>query len=549
MTTTGSGAAIGLRATQGLSVGTIDSAGTTTLNGAEGAITVDYLASADSIIADGQSVLVRDGDATLDFQSLIATAGDAVVSTGEGNIIVRQGNASGLMSLDTPSGNIELGDVRAAAIGLAAQGHIQLDGPVIANGAINSTSGLTTTIAGNVTATDITLTSGDIVIGSGAHVGAAGTTNSLHLINGNNGSRTFVGGDAVTTGYSISAAEMLRLFSNNITLTAPRAQTQGGATIGTTRPPDLTIGAFTLQGGNTSGGNLGAAGTLLIETPGFARVNGAAVLANASAQNTLFVRAGSELQVILGSGSLAVNGANGAAGTLRLGAEDVVVATASAISDVSALTTTSAIDKRLSTNDGAASDVGALSANAIRIDAATNVLIQNSGTSDAYKDRRGFTTGTGGIAIFMTNGDARIVVNGRVANGLGGYLTGRDAFAGFSINEQSISSRSANSVSGIDPQSTINGCAIASPALCVDVIFNTVIQENPLVDQHDQESQGPNNSAGDPFNSLITVDLRDPAPLPNQPLIDEPVTGSGNDDLWMPSGCAANSAGASSEAC
>ena len=34
-------------------------------------------------------------------------------------------------------------------------------------------------------------------------------------------------------------------------------------------------------------------------------------------------------------------------------------------------------------------------------------------------------------------------------------------------------------------------------------------------------------------NFSLLIDMRDVNPLPNEPLIDEPVTGSGNDDMWI----------------
>src|SRR3546814_14837788 len=76
--------------------------------------------------------------------------------------------------------------------------------------------------------------------------------------------------------------------------------------------------------------------------------------------NALNLVAGDALEVILGQGSVRlVNGAD-AAGQLNMISDDIIVATAEAIADVGAATSTAAINTRLEQNDGILLDEGAL---------------------------------------------------------------------------------------------------------------------------------------------------------------------------------------------
>lgn len=64
---------------------------------------------------------------------------------------------------------------------------------------------------------------------------------------------------------------------------------------------------------------------------------------------------------------------------LDLRGNDIFVATASAITDVEAATSTSAIDTRLAQNDGVTSDEGALLAGGINVTTSRSFYVQNSG--------------------------------------------------------------------------------------------------------------------------------------------------------------------------
>ncbi len=82
---------------------------------------------------------------------------------------------------------------------------------------------------------------------------------------------------------------------------------------------------------------------------------------------------------------------------------------------------------------------------------------------------------------------------------------------------------------GFNAQSTINGCLIANPAACttVTVDFETSFPVQDVVEEETETDEGDGNTLPQP---LIT--MRDLDPLTGEPLLDDPVTGAGNDDLW-----------------
>lgn len=518
----GSGGVV-LNGSTGVTIDAIQSAGTTTLNANNGKVVINMLQSTGVVIATGQGVNISSGAGGLDFTTLQATAGDAIVNATTGNLIVRNGSATGALTLTTQAGNLDTGTLNGGAITLTSSGTATLGGATTATGALNVTSTRATTVNAVATGTSVQVRSGDIVVGTNGRLGTAGTTTALTLSNTDTSSRTFIGGGDIATGYSLSAAEMRRLFGTNITINAPRAQTQGGGSVGSTRPPDVLIGPFTLQGGATAQGNLGAGGALTINTAGSARVNGAVVLDGMGATNSFILNATEALEVISGLGSIRLINGGALSGILDLRSDDVAVATSAAITAIAGLTDIAAINDRLGQSDGAQSNEGALAANTIRITARVGVYIQNTGTSDRFADRRGFTTGTGGLSITSGNatGPARIVINGQIPNAAGVLTTGRDTIPLLTINGVT------NAATGFAAGSTVNGCQIGNVAACLDFENDSVppLQDvvTGAVGDGDPES---------PFALLI--EIRENERLPNEPLIDDPVTGTGNDDLWDP---------------
>src|SRR3546814_10790661 len=138
--------------------------------------------------------------------------------------------------------------------------------------------------------------------------------------------------------------------------------------------------------------------------------------------NTRNLVAGDALEVILGQGNVRLGNGADPAGQLNMISDDIIVATAEAIADVGAATSTAAINTRLEQNDGILLDEGALFARGIRAEVVGGFYVQNSGAGTETAQRRGLTFGAGGLDV-VTEGPSRIVVNG-VGLGPNGQVTG-----------------------------------------------------------------------------------------------------------------------------
>ncbi|MDZ4307722.1 MAG: hypothetical protein U0988_07660, partial [Allopontixanthobacter sp.] len=224
---------------------------------------------------------------------------------------------------------------------------------------------------------------------------------------------------------------------------------------------------------------------------------------------------------------------------------DLAAPTIRAISDAAAAAiggaTVLTVNTRLGQNDGAVNDAGYFSAAQLSFTVEDALLIQNSGAGTAFDDRRGFTADT--VPSGTANPAAVLVVNGTV-----GGLTGIDALSAAGVPSQ------------FDPGSTINGCFIGNPAFCgIGPGFRTPVPGDPIQDLIEEEidPRGDDESGGDELGGDeqggddlggILVDLRDTVSREDDPLLDDPVTGAGNEDLWV-SGPDCEGVDADSEAC
>src|SRR3546814_5682213 len=108
-----------------------------------------------------------------------------------------------------------------------------------------------------------------------------------------------------------------------------------------------------------------------------------------------------------------------------------------------------------------------------------------------------------------------------------GQVTGLDAL-------QLLTIGGAAPVAGsYDRRSTVNGCLISSPTVCatvaLDVDNNFPVQDVIEEIDGDEDSAGEGNTLPQPLITMREVD-----PLTGAPLLDDPVTGAGNDELWTP---------------
>jgi hypothetical protein len=490
------------------------------LNSSDGDIRIGDLSALALVDASANAIHIE-SVAPLRIATLTTDVGDAYVHAGSG-FTLANGNIAGTADFESGAESMEIASLTAAnAVIVNTSGDIALDTATVAGNLDASAQG-SIRITGVVTAPSIALASADIDIAATGRVGTAGTTQGLSLVNNDSASQTFVGGTGTANGYHIDAAELSRLYGTDIEIFAPQVQVLSLLSVGSAAPPDVIVDSFTMTGGAPNS-NLGANGALTIRTPGKMRVTGNVQLTGLTDANALNLFADQALEVILGQGTVRlVNGA-APAGQLNMRSEDIIVATAAAIGDVGAATTTDAIETRLAQNDGIVLGEGALFARGIRAEVAGGFYVQNSGSGTRYGERRGLSFGAGGLDI-RTAGPSRIVVNG-VQIGPNGQITGLDTIPLLTIG-------GAAPVPGsYDPRSTFNGCIIANTGAC---LFLTLENNFPVQDviEEEADTEMEERMGNVPPTPLIT--MRDLDPLSGEPLLDDPVTGAGNDDLWTP---------------
>lgn len=510
----------------GVAVNQANVLGTTSLDSSDGNIQLGSLVAAGLIDANANAIRIE-GGGNMHFATLTADVGDAYVRGG-GDFSVATANVAGTADLRTQGEAMTIGNLTAAnAIIENAGGFLNLDTVAVA-GNLAASARASLGISGVITGQSISLASAGIDIAATARVGTAGVTQALSVENNDPDNQTFVGGTAGPNGpngYHIDAAELTRLYGTQIEIFAPEVQAAGSVSVGSAASPDVVVDTFTITGG-AANSNLGANGALTIRTPGKMRVIGNVQLTGLTDTNALNLAAGDALEVILGQGSVRLLGANNApGGQLNMASDDIIVATAAAITAVGSATTIDAINARLGENDGVILDEGALFARGIRADVVGGFYVQNSGAGTDFAQRRGLTFGAGGLDI-QTEGASRIAING-VQLGANGPVTGIDAIPLLTIGG------AAPAVGSYDRRSTFNGCFIATPTACTTVTFdfenNFPVQD--IIDEEVDDDDGVGEGNNFP-QALIT--MRDIDPMTGEPLLDDPVTGAGNDDLWTP---------------
>ncbi len=469
------------------------------------------VARADVTGAAGDLTLIA--GTTLDAPDL--AAGGAITLGGDTGITAGNVQANGDIAAISANGPVTLRDVTSAdgSIRVLGGGDVDL-GNLAAAGAVNVNSGATATFLGNIAADAISIAASDIVLGtSPTTLIGGGDTASITLTN--NGTRpTVVGGADASDAWSLSNAEFGRLSAHTIAVNAP--DVPGDA--------DLRIGQLDVigsAGADTATRRRNLTGSdLIFNSAGTIVVDGAVSVTGTGAGDNVSLVAPDLIQVLTPGGSIAMTGANDAlAGTLNLSADIIYVGSAQAFTDSVGLRDVSARSARLGINDGPVNQAGYLQADTLAFRADTGLYIQNSGLSGGAPDTRaGFTTGTGG-ATLMSLDEPEVVINGRQANRDGTFVTGAALLATLTAQN------SGDKFPDVVPGSTINGCVINAP-FCGSV-------ESPVPPLQDVV-----NRVFDPSAFLISlletplIELADFVPFSLEPLIDDPVTGAGNEELW-----------------
>ncbi|CAN5176548.1 hypothetical protein BH11PSE5_BH11PSE5_18820 [soil metagenome] len=525
-----SGASITVSGNQGINFSTVSSGGTTSLTAPNGAILLADLSSVGAVTATGRSVTIA-GTGALTFTNGTATAGDLSLSAGTlsigdafasnslslistGELTAGTVTATDDMTLTSGLSTTVTGNIDPRSLTITSGRDVNLGAGVLVTGPLRITAQGTARFQGQVNAQTIDVRSSDIVIGTAGRLGVQGTTQSLILNAAFRQGRDYIGGADQANAYSLSGDEMARLFAQNITIN-PQGQT--------------TVGGFTLTSGTSASGvpgNLGPNGTLTINSPGRMEIVGAVQLTGLGQQGGLALQAGNGIDLLTDTGSIDLRGSGAALGGVltidSVGFYQATRTTLDAITGINIPLDTRS--NRLAINDGAVNDQGFTRAGTIRFATPLNLFIQNSGASTAFADRRGFTTNS--VSIQNATANTEIAINGRLVDASGAFVTGLQAIPLVSINGVG-----GGQIGSFAARSTANGCLIGNVANC-GVIAPTV----PEVETQDNRDSidrivDPAVAGGQIF-PVIVVELRDFVVEGYPPLIDEPVTGAGNEDLW-----------------
>lgn len=429
-------------------------------------------------------------------------------------------SASGALTLASTAGSVIAPTaLNATAITISAAGNIDtLD--LTSAGAVSLSSGGTLHVGGTISGTDISATSGDIVISSAGSIGVRGTTRTITLRNANPNNRTFIGGAAQTNGYQVDANELAQLFADDsITLGAFDGLPGTGA--------DLVIGDLALAYG--ANGNIGTGGTFKIMAPGRVEVSGAVSLTTSSDADRFSIDP-TRIDIVTDTGNIVMrNSAGNLQGELELVGGTIAVASSATLAQIANLTSQVAINEALNAAAAAPNPDGYLQAGSIVVDAANAFYIANTGATSDYADRRGFTANR--LSITTGSAATHISINGVIVDSTGLSVSGKDVVPLVSINDQPATRPSASS-----RFSTINGCFIGGSCEFSQQTELTRTKSDIEVPLDPEGSTKP--------EYLYVLEIEQPQPDDLQPLVDEPVTGVGNDDLWG-SSCGPDSAGCS----
>ncbi|MEP3449952.1 MAG: hypothetical protein ABJN65_01400 [Parasphingorhabdus sp.] len=464
--------------------------------------------------------------------SAIARAGDISIAAG-GDLDVQGTQASGdiLLSAD---GSATISDIFVSDAGTlsnftTAQSTASTGGDVIINAgtdalldnavsalnALQITAGGLIDISANAVGAEILTNSADLNI-TGA-LGQNTLTTNIE-IQSNGTTQVVLGGDGTATGvFNLDNGEFDRVQSGgDLNITAIETGLSGF---------DLTI--LDLNASAFDDGNFGLDASFNVTAEQSIRVDGNLSVGGGN-DSGLDLAAGDDLFINANGGGVRVNNDGDLSGNLSFTARNIYVMTDQAFADIDGMSTAE-IDARLADNDGIVSDTGIVFARSLSVNLlASQFYVQNIGSGTGFDARRGFTIGAGGLAINTgPSGVTPIVINGTI-----GGVTGIPVIPATTITG-----------AGFNAQSTINGCVIANPASCAPVTPSPTptptptpaepMLDDPVQDVIEEEVTPKSGSlVTDAFETNL-IELKDTEEYADDPLIDEPVTGAGNDDLWI----------------
>lgn len=521
--------------------------GTATLRALTGSIVVATDADATGgVDATARSVTLNGLDG-LNIIQATASAGDIVLATTTGPLTAATLNATGGITLSSGNGAVRV------TTDIVAGGPVQASGDSISLRAIrdlrldsgNATGDITLTSGGDITLDRVTAgqaltinapgtlivngrvggrtvgaTSSDLTIGENGRLGDSELTTFLQITS--TAPRMFLG-DATGTGYHLDAGEFTRILSRgSIDITsAPinRGQGQDAYSLADPTTANIVIGSLVFDGSQ-----LGGEHTLSISSPESIGIIGDVRFRNFGNDQAVTVQARNDIALATETGMVRItNNDGGLAGTLTLDAQKIHALSARARADIANMDLAGVRD-RLGTNDGAQNDGGYFQANAMNLQVRQLAFIQNSGVSGTDQNlRRGFSTNS--LTIGTGEGTVDLAINGRVGGAIGAdtiaasHLEGRFA-ADSSINGCIIGGDNCDAVEPPPP-----------PPPVYD--FSNVLSasRDQMKSEHDKDEKEEALQAGQARPDPI-IQFVDAPPSRFDPLVDEPVTGAGNEDYW-----------------
>lgn len=384
----------------------------------------------------------------------------------------------------------------------------------------------------------VQMRSSDIAIGPNAQVGAQDRTIEVILVN-NGQRRTYIGGNGGTSSdYGLSNAEMQRVHARSILIEAPAISPPSSGSALSTRAADVILDTLGLAAGVAGTGqssgapeaNMADTGTFRIQTSGKLRAVGVAGFSGLAATGRVEIDAFDMIEIDPATGGIHLRGGgNAPGGQLVLSSRAVAAASASALTDIASLPTLRDISTRLGLNDSAElNDLGTMSADGITVFVRDAFYLQNTGQSatnpfSGFEQRRGFTAGAGGMTVVTHGAQTRVAINGRLIDSAGLFVTGLRTVPEVAFDSEVNST--AGSALLFDADSTVNGCAILRATACQIGLT----QPNEPREGIDVVTKGAPDVSLLPLVLIQFSPQVDPA---GNPVIDDPVTGAGNDDLW-----------------
>jgi hypothetical protein len=516
------------------------------------------------------------GWADLQTGSSTVTAGTLVMAANaSGADPARQANVAGLVTVVNSGGNINLGSMSASAFGDVVDGDIdpmlistsggninvsgsleaQTDGDIVirtrSGGIIGGPRAASTTarvqiasegtiriegdsntavgLGGDV----VSLSAREIEITDGARIGA----DEVFLNSLDRGNTAVLGGSTQGTGFTLTAAEIGRIATRELSITVPNFTASNAPD-----QPDLLIRDLSVTGS----GNNGVAVMRIFAgsdtADGIIRVEGTLSYTNAGATDLLDIEA-RRLEVVT-PGGIRMEGANNApSGELEITARDVWVADADTIAQLQADRFFVGRDDLLSAAAVGSDDpLGYIRAGGVTLRLRDSLMVRNTGVEF---EGGGILVGDGGLSIIGTaaagradnqgqtalNGELDVTAYGRRQAADGSFVLGADFFAEVNFNRVAPGTTLYLDASNFNDCNINNGeCPQASlPEELPPEIFNPTVIDGPLM----SGEQPPLTSEEEEERFGMDFPEQPDAPLISEdPLLDDPVSSGGDASLY-----------------